>query len=323
MSSNSENAKAGGAPAGKKVRKGPMALGRIILVLAALGAAGYGVYWWIDSVAYVGTDDAAVDGRQVKLSSKMLGRIAAEGAAEGDKVASGQVLVVLEDHDLRAQEAQATASLKYARQSLEVARVALGKAQDDFDRTSKLYSGQAATRESFDHARQALDTAGAQYSLAQASVDTAAAQLGVIEAQLLNVRIATPIDGTVEKITLNPGDLVQPGQTILSVNNLDSVWITANLEETKVGRIKAGAPALITVDAYKGRTFEGAVERIGAGIVPPAFQVGEFTKTTQRVPVKIVLSSAPEGAILLPGMSVEVKIRTGAPLPPLAEKLRL
>jgi membrane fusion protein, multidrug efflux system len=323
MSSNKESPKAGGEAAGKKVRKGPMILGRIVLVVAAAGALGYGALWWLDSTAYVSTDDAAVDGRQVKLSSKMLGRIAELKAEEGDKVKSGQILVVLEDRDLKAQETQAAAGLAYARQNLELAKISLDKSRDDFERTSKLYSGGAATKEGYDHAQRALDTAQAQYSLAQASVDTSSAQLGVIEAQLLNISIASPIDGTVEKVTLNPGDLVQPGQTILSVNNLDTVWVTANYEETKVGRIKAEAQALITVDAYPGKVFKGKVEMIRAGIVPSAFQIGEFTKTTQRVPVKIVLTSQPEGAILLPGMSVEVKVRTDAAVPAFAEKLHL
>jgi membrane fusion protein (multidrug efflux system) len=145
----------------------------------------------------------------------------------------------------------------------------------------------------------------------------------VIEAQLLNVRIDSPIDGTVDKVTLNAGDLAQPGQTILSVNNLDSIWITANYEETKVGRIRPGARVLVSVDAYPDRAFEGKVELIHAGAQPSAFQVGDFTKTTQRVPVKIDLSSPLDGATLVPGMSVEVKVRTDAVLPAFAEKIHL
>jgi membrane fusion protein, multidrug efflux system len=327
MSTNSDKPAPSGAPQdkgeGKKARKGPMALGRIILALAAIAALSYGALWRVDSLAYVSTDDAAIDGRQAKISSKMIGRVGAVKAAEGDKVKAGQALVVLEDRDLKAQETQAAASLAYARQNLEVARIGLDKARDDFDRASLLYSGQATTKENYDHARRALDAAQAQCALAQASVDTSSAQLGVIEAQLLNGTISSPIDGIVEKVALNPGDLAQPGQTILSVSNLDSVWVTANYEETKIGRIKAGAKALITVDAYRGRSFEGKVEMIRAGIVPPAFQIGEFTKTTQRVPVKIALSSVPEGTTLIPGMSAEVKVRTDAVLPAFLKRLHL
>lgn len=323
MSEKKEKTDGKGEPADKKVRKGPKTLGAIILLAMAAAAICYGAYFWIDSVAYVGTDDAAIDGRQVKLSSKMLGRISEIKAAEGDRVKSGAVLVVLEDKDLKAQEAQASASVAYAKQNLEVARIALDRSQEDFDRTSKLYAGAATTKENYDHARKALDASQAQYSLAQASADTSAAQLGVIEAQLLNVRLSSPIDGTVEKISLFPGDLAQPGMTILSINNLEAIWVTANLEETKIGRIGVGTKVKMTIDAYPGRVFEGHVEMIRPGIVPSAFQIGEFTKTTQRIPVKVVIDSRLEGAVLVPGMSVVAKFRTNAPLPAFAEKLGL
>jgi membrane fusion protein, multidrug efflux system len=321
MSSNNEKSGGSGAPADKKIRKGPKVLGRIILIVAVIGALGYGAFWWIDSVAYVSTDDAAIDGRQVKLSSKMLGRISAVNAVEGEQVKAGQELIVLEVKDLKAQEAQAAASLAYAKQNLVVSKIGLDRSQDDFDRISKLYAGGATTKENYEHAKQTLDSSQAQYTLAAASVDTAVAQLGVIEAQLLNARISSPIDGTVEKISLNPGDLAQPGQTILSVNNLGSIWVTANYEETKVGRIRVGAPVLIDVDAYPGRIFKGKVELIHAGTLPASFQIGDFTKTTQRVPVRIDLTSPMDGATLVPGMSVEVKVRTDALLPAFAERI--
>jgi len=66
----------------------------------------------------------------------------------------------------------------------------------------------------------------------------------------------------------------------------------------------------VAVDAYKGRTFIGKVSLIGAGIVAPPFSIGDFTKTTQRVPIRISLDGAQAG--LIPGMSVEVKVRTKA-----------
>ncbi|MGA2477212.1 MAG: HlyD family secretion protein [Spirochaetia bacterium] len=323
MSTNNEQNTAGAkGPAKKKIRKGPRVVGLIILVVVVIAGACYGGLWWIDSAAYVSTDDAAIDGRQVKLSPKMLGRIGTVLVTEGEKVKAGQLVALLEDKDLRAQEAQAAASLTYAKENLALAKVTLDKSQEDFDRTNKLYAAAAATRESFEHAKSALQTAKAQYTLAEASVDTSTAQLGVIEAQVLNVKITTPIDGTVEKVTLNAGDLVQPGQTILSVNNLDAIWVIANFEETKIGRIRVGAPVKINVDAYNGRPLVGTVDMIRAGIVPSAFQIGDFTKTTQRVPVKITFSSPLDALTMLPGMSVEVKVRTPAKLPEFALRLK-
>lgn len=324
--STDKSAREGGAAAGtkngakKEIRKGPKIVGTIILIVLVIVGLCAGTVWGIDAIKYVSTDDAAIDGQQIKLSSKMLGRVSAITVIEGQHVESGDVLVTLDATDLRAQQTQAETSLAYARQNLALAKINLDKTRDDSVRTQNLFKNAAATRESYNHAKSAFDSAQAQLTLAQAQVDTSVAQLGVIKAQLLNTSLSTPISGTVDKITLVVGDVAQPGQTILSVNNLDDIWVVANLEETKIGRIQSGARVKMTVDAHGSRAFEGKVEMIRSGIVPPSFQIGEFTKTTQRIPVKIRFVNPSPGTLLLPGMSVEVKIRTTSPLPAFMDK---
>jgi membrane fusion protein (multidrug efflux system) len=303
----------GAAPApdaAKKSRKGPVLFGSVILILLVGVGLVLGIGWVVDTINYVSTDDAAIDGDHVNVSAKTLGRIARLLAAEGDKVSRGQTLVLLEEADLRAQEASASASLTYARRNVELSKINLDRARSDADRARTLLGSGAATKEQNDHAVSALDAANAQYAIALAQVDTAAAQLGVIENQLMNTKIDSPISGVVAKKSMMEGDVVQPGQTIYAINDLDRVWVTANFEETKIGRIAVGARVEVAVDAYKGRTFQGTVSLIGAGIIDPAFSIGDFTKTTQRVPVRIAVDKA--GTPLLPGMSVEVKVKTPA-----------
>jgi membrane fusion protein, multidrug efflux system len=301
---------AGAAEAGKKARRGPKVFGSLILIIIIAIGLVVGLRALQDTVNFVATDDAAIDGDRVNVSAKTLGRIAKLLAAEGDKVTAGQTLVLLDEMDLRAQEASASASLNFAKRNLELAKINLDRAQADSERTSSLLASGAATKESAEHSASALDAANAQYAIAQAQIDTATAQLGVIAASLLNARLSAPISGVVAKKSMMQGDVVQPGQAIYSVNNLDSVWVTANFEETKIGRIELGAPVDVTVDAFNGRVFSGKVVLIGAGIVAPAFSIGDFTKTTQRVPVRISVDKG--GAALIPGMSVEVKVRTKA-----------
>ena len=293
--------------AGRKARKGPVVFGTLILILLVGTGLVFGFLWLLDAINYVSTDDAAIDGDHVSVSAKMLGRIAKLMVDEGDKAATGQLLVLLDDTDLRAQEAQATASLNYAKRNVELSKINLDRAQSDADRARTLFGSGAMTKEQNDHASNALDAASAQYQIALAQVDTADAQLGVIENQLLNTKISSPMTGVVAKKNLMPGDVVQPGQTIYTINDLDQVWVTANFEETKIGRIELGAPVEVTVDAFSG-TFMGKVVLIGAGIVAPPFSIGDFTKTTQRVPVRILLDKGQAG--LIPGLSVEVKVRT-------------
>jgi membrane fusion protein, multidrug efflux system len=300
--------KAGEATAKKKRRRGPRVVGLVVLVVLLAVGVYYGRSWLTDILTFVSTDDAFVDANHVTISAKMLGRIQSITAVEGAKVQPGQVLVLLDDTDLRAQEAQAAASLNYARQNSVLSKINLDRTQDDFQRTSTLYKSGATTREQFEHAVKALDTANAQFTITEAQVETSNAQLRVIETQLLNTRISAPISGTIAKQSLMQGDVVQPGQTIFTVNDLANVWVTANYEETKIGKIRIGAPVQIRVDAYGSRPFTGKVSLIGSGIVAPPFSIGDFTKTTQRVPVKILFDSIPESTVLLPGMSVEVKV---------------
>ena len=126
-----------------------------------------------------------------------------------------------------------------------------------------------------------------------------------------------------EKRWVMAGDVVQPGEAILAIYDIEHVWVTANLEETKLGAIALGDSVHTSVDAYPGRDFAGTVTLIGAAaaaqfsLLPPANASGNFTKVTQRIPVRISIAPPPEAptdppVLLLPGMFVEVHIRVGS-----------
>jgi membrane fusion protein (multidrug efflux system) len=288
----------------------------LLILIAALVAA----YWHVYLRGYVSTDDAYIDGDAVTVSAKMMGRVVMLGAAEGDSVSQGQLLVQLSDSDLKAQEAQAKAGLEYVQQSVPVAKIGLDRAREDFDRASYQYDNKVVTREQYDHARKALEMAQAQYKVALSQVNASRAQLDVIETQLGNTQVFAPLSGVVARKWVVPGDVVQPGQPILTLYDLGNVWVTANLEETKLGAIHLGDSVRIKVDARRGREFAGTVTLVGAAaasrfsLIPPNNASGNFTKVTQRIPVRISIKAArPDSAgerfTLLPGMSVEVKIR--------------
>jgi membrane fusion protein (multidrug efflux system) len=288
----------------------------LLVVVAAVGAW----YWYVNLREFDSTDDAYVDGNRVSISSKMLGRITQLTVDEGDSVKAGQVIVRLDDSDLRAQDEQAKAALAYAQETVTLAKVNLDKAQDDYQRAKIQFDGNIIPKEQYDHAQKSMQAAQAQYSIALAQVGTARAQLGVVQTQLLNTTIAAPFDGVVSKRWVLAGDVVQPGQPIFSIYDLQHLWVTANFEETKLASIRLNDPVEISVDAYPDAHFEGKVIQLGANtasqfsLIPPNNASGNFTKVTQRVPVKISIedadstgqSSSPQ---LLPGMSVEVKVK--------------
>lgn len=291
----------------------------IPLFLVVLAIAIFAWRYYINIRDFVSTDDAYIDGNRVSVSSKILGRINQLTADEGDTVQIGQILVQIDDNDLRAQETQAKASLAYAKENIEVAKVTLNKAQTDFQRASVQFKENIIPKEQFDHAQNELESAKARLNMAYAQSTTAQAQLGVIQTNLKNTIITAPMSGVISKRWVLAGDVVQPGQAIFSVYNTKDIWVTANLEETNLADLHIGDKAEITVDTYPEHKFSGSIILLGSNtasqfsLIPPNNASGNFTKITQRVPVKFSVTqndtASSQRIRLLPGMSVEVKVK--------------
>lgn len=285
----------------------------IVAVIALAGLVGW--YWYANIRGFISTDDASIDTNQSTISAKILGRIQALVVNENDTVQAGQLLVQIDDSDLRAQENQSKASLAYAQQNVTLAKVNLDKAQDDFNRSDTQFKGGFISKQDYDHSQKALDANQAQYAIALAQVDTARTQLGVVETSLLNTKITSPISGVIAKRWVLSGDVVQPGQPIFSIFDVQNVWVTAYFEETKLGVLRINQPVEITADGYPGYHFIGRISEVGSStasqfsLIPPNNAAGNFTKVTQRIPVKIVIKNADHTKPLLPGMSVDVKVK--------------
>lgn len=123
--------------------------------------------------------------------------------------------------------------------------------------------------------------------------------------------VLSPVDGYVTRKTVEAGQVVSPGQSLLAVAALDNVWVMANYKETDIERIRPGQEVEIRVDTFKGKKFKGTVDSIMAGtgsafaLFPPENASGNYVKVVQRVPVKIVLSRGEDpNHILRIGMSV-------------------
>jgi membrane fusion protein (multidrug efflux system) len=286
----------------------------VTLLIILLACGGVFWYWYASLRGRVSTDDAYIDAHRAAISSKVLGRIATLAVDEGDHVTKGEPLVRLDDSTGRASRAQAQASLVLAEASASLAKVNLNRAQDDFHRAEMQYRHSVIPKEQYDHAVQTLAAARAERTIAEARVRSAAAQLSVVESDLANMVILSPIDGTVAKRWMLPGDIVQPGQPIYSIYDTTDIWVTANLEETKLAGVHEGDRVTIDVDAYPDIVLQGTIRQIHGyaasqfALIPPNNASGNFTKVAQRVPLKIGFDPAEDVHRLLPGMSVEVTI---------------
>ena len=317
----------------------------IVVIVLVLGGAWY---WYCDYSKYISTDDAYVDGDRVAIGSKILGRITKEYAAEGDSVKKGMLLAEIDSIELNAKKnqnitlknqkiaaaEQVKASYLSGEADLKVQKIGFEKAKDDNDRAKIQYDGGVITKEQYEHAQKAFESAQAQLSVSQAKLDVvkaqieashadienADAQIKTSEAELRNTKIYAPFSGVIAKRYLLAGDIAQPGQSIFTVANDKQLWVIIYIEETNLQEIKIGQKAIFTVDAFSGVKFSGSVFYIGSNaasqfsLIPPSNASGNFTKTTQRIPVKISIDKAenkkgePVSIKLISGMSVVMKL---------------
>ena len=281
-----------------------------ILLVAAVAA---GWIWYVRQNTFVGTDDAYIDSNRATISSRMLGRITFLGADEGDSVKAGDTLVKLDDIDLRAQLMKAEASYRYLTRNVEISTVNKARALDDYERVEKQFKSQIIPQEQFSHADNARKLAEAQNDVATAQIATALADLAIVKAQLANTVIIAPFSGVIAKRWVLTGDVISPGQAIFSLFDKNHIWVTANYEETKLRNIHPGQNVQITLDAFPGIALQGKVLTLGRStasqfsLIPAGNASGNFTKVTQRVPVKLSIEPAP-GVALLPGLSASVRV---------------
>jgi membrane fusion protein, multidrug efflux system len=315
----------------------------IVIIVVLAGAW----YWYRDYSQYITTDDAHVDADNVSVGSKIIGRISSIYAGEGDMVKQGSLLADLDSSDFLAQRnqsvalrAQAIANLtqtevKYNsdQKSIRVLEINLERATEDMTRAKSQSDGGVITPEQFDHVKKGYETASAQLdaakaqlmvsksmiSSASAGVETANAQVKVFDTQLKNTRLYAPADGVIAKRWLLPGDVVQPSQSLFTLTMSKNIWVVAFLEETKISEIHIGQIVRFTIDAFPGVRFTGKVFLVGSttasvfSLIPASNASGNFTKVTQRIPVRISIESADNNKDLSPynifsGMSVVVKI---------------
>ena len=179
---------------------------------------------------------------------------------------------------------------------------------------AKLSQAQANLRNAGTGPRQVRVTE-ARANSAQSTAAKNKAELEQARLNLQYTKITSPIHGIVGHRTAEVGQCVQPGQALLSLVDIDNIWITANFKETQLQHMKRGQPVEVSVDAFH-RSYKGKVLDIGGAsgarfsLFPPENATGNYVKVVQRIPVRIMLDPGQNNDHLLrPGMSVEPKVK--------------
>ncbi len=207
-----------------------------------------------------------------------------------------------------------------ARRYGNLATTGAGTMREHQQADSVLQQGQASldsAEASLDAARRQLDVLKAQRSAAEAVVKADEAQLEQAKLNLSYTQIRAPIDGMVGERSVQVGNYVGPGTTLMTVVPLDQVYIEANYREVDLLHVRSGQPVTVHLDAYN-IDLNGKVDSVppasGAAFAPiaPNNATGNFTKIVQRLPVKIVVTPGqPLAKLLRVGLSVETTIHTG------------
>jgi membrane fusion protein (multidrug efflux system) len=258
--------------------------------------------------------------------------LSAARAAAGIRGSGGQAQAAVE---------QATGQRSSLDAQIIAARASETKAKQDLARIQELADKQVVSKMQLDAARAAAEAASAnvvalQRQTSAATGTVASAEAGVRLAgareqsaqaardnaalQLSYTKVPAPAAGTVSRKQVEPGQLVQVGQPLLTIVADTGVFITANFKETQLADIRVGQTAEVEVDAYGGRTVKACVESVSAAtgskfaLLPPDNATGNFTKVVQRVPVRLKVKEGlgPDEA-LRPGMSVTAHIDTKSP----------
>lgn len=273
---------------------------------------------------------------QLKIEEATAAMVGAEGNLEVTKADIGSALANISVSD---------ANVLSAGGNIESAKIRLGRITSDYNRYDNLYKSHSITKQQYEQALaakleaenqvrilQQQERASAfqktvivakskvtskQTEVAAANIKRAKALLDAAKLNLSYTIVTAAIDGQVSKIDIQPGQLVQPGQSLFYIINNKEAWVIANFKETQLNKMIIGQKVSVKVDAYPGYDFQGKITSFSPAtgsrfsLLPPDNATGNFVKTIQRLPVKISLDATndPEKIKLLrPGMNVDVDV---------------
>ena len=326
-------------------RKKGLSIFILLLLLIAIGSAAY---WFFFIKGFEETEDAYVSGNQVMVSAQVAGNISKINVDNMDPVQAGDVLLELDDTNAKLSFEQAKSNLanavrqvsqlnytvKQLKSAVRANEITLAQAQGNLNRRVQLVKDGAIDKESFQHAKEAVELAKANLTTSQNQLEANQALLldGSLSEQpqiqgavsnlkqawlnLERTKIRSPIKGYVARRNAQVGQAVSVGGALMAVVTTDQMWLDANFKETQLTHMRIGQPAEIHFDLYgKDKTFNGKVVGIEMGtgsafsLLPAQNATGNWIKVVQRVPVRIQLDpqQLAENPLRI-GLSATVKV---------------
>ncbi|POM17476.1 HlyD family secretion protein [Burkholderia cepacia] len=299
----------------------------VFFAVVLVAALAWIAYWLLSDRYYEDTDDAYVAGSIVQVAAQIPGSVTDVVVADTQAVRAGQTLVKLDDTEASVAFAQAKAQLAQAVRQVANAKIsnmmyveAVNARRADLSLAQRAFAARSGASveivapEELARARAAVAGAQANLAAAQAQLDAAralgsrlpvdenpavvqaAAQFKLAYRNLKRTTIVAPVDGTIGQRSVQVGQQVGPGVPLMSIVQLNQLWIEANFKEGQIRHMRIGQPVEVVSDLYGSRvTYRGRVQGFSAGtgsafsMLPSQNAAGNWIKVVQRVPVVIAL----------------------------------
>jgi membrane fusion protein (multidrug efflux system) len=295
------------------------------------------------------TEGQLVDGNQmlIKVDDRESNLLIKQLQAQKDAISGQRDRLIAErklvDSQTETRVNTQLASVNAAKATVSALKPQLENAQSQLAQDQALFKKKVISRRQFDQTRTTMQRIDGEYRTRVAELEEARNKLREVRAEtqrlavldseiviliheedelkaqldrqrldLKDRTIGSPVTGVVDRVFVEEGEYVTPGQRLLLVHDPKKVWIDANVKETDIRKIKVGQVADVTVDAFPDKEFKGRVIAIGNAatsefaLLPTPNPSGNFTKITQRLRVRVAIDQ--EQNMLRPGMMVEVFI---------------
>jgi HlyD family secretion protein len=271
-----------------------------------------------DVVAKVTANGKVQAEKKVDMAALVMGQVVNLAVREGDPVKAGDFLLQIDKTHAAAEEAGSAAALNASQSQLDSARATLEQAQGDFTRADENYRSGIIPVADHQHAQAALETARAAYQTAVHQIEQSRALLNASRDDLSKTTVRSPIDGTVTALRIKAGEVTvvgtmnNPGTQLMTISDMSTVQAVLMVDETDTPSIAVGQKALLSMDSYPDRRFDGIVTEVGSSpIDKDDVELAGLITTSDAINFKVRVKFLDPPPSIRPGFSVTADIITG------------
>ena len=245
--------------------------------------------------------------QRARMSPEMGGRVAYLGVREGDRVKAGTLLLRLEDSELRASLEVAERAYKSGQSAAREACVVADLAGRELERNRVLHQGGMISDSVLDQLSNRFEAARVRCETAKVDTERAGASVSLARATLKKTELRTPFEGIITEVTTEVGEWVSPSPPavpippVITLQNENSIYVEAPMDEADVGRLRAGLPVRVSLAPFPSRFFQGKVVQV-------APYVEDIQGQNRTVDIEAEFTDKVFSRSLLPGTSADLEV---------------